>query len=256
MDETFFFTIFEGLPRQGPGSDVCTARAFTLIPDLPLQAGILDIGCGSGMQTLALAKLCPGASITAGDIYQPFLDDLQERARNEGLDTRIKTLRASMDNLPFPAESIDLIWAEGSAFVMGFKEALHSWRQFLKPTGYMAISECVWFTDKPTDECRHYFTERYPAMMHEQEAIAVIRDSGYSLLGTLRLPDAAWWDHYYTPLSRKLEILSQQYTDDQEVQALLSSFAEEIDLFREHSREYGYSFFVMRKKDEQQVAAE
>jgi ubiquinone/menaquinone biosynthesis C-methylase UbiE len=247
MDETFFFTIFEGLPRQGAGSDLCTARAFTLIPDLPRHTRILDIGCGSGMPTLALAKLCPYAAITACDIYQPFLDDLQGRAKNNGLDTRIKTVCASMDNLPFPAESVDLIWAEGSAFVMGFKEALHSWKRFLKPKGYMAISECVWFTGAPTDECRHYFSEHYPAMMHEQEAMTLIRDAGYSILGTFRLPDTAWWDQYYLPLLRKLEILGQQYQDDQEVQALLSSMAEEIDIFRNHSREYGYSFFVIRK---------
>ena len=102
MDETFFFTVFEGLPRQGPGSDMCTARAFNLIPDLPRNTSILDIGCGSGMQTLALARLCPDATITACDIYQLFLDDLQGRATNEGLDARIQTLCASMDDLPFP----------------------------------------------------------------------------------------------------------------------------------------------------------
>ncbi len=248
MDKTFFFTVFEGLPRQGPGSDQCTARAFTLIPHLPRHTRILDIGCGSGMPTLTLAKLCPDAAITACDIYQPFLDDLQGRAKKEGLDTRIKKVCASMDNLPFPAGSVDLIWAEGSAFIMGFKEALHSWKRFLTPKGYMAISECVWFTDTPTDQCRDYFTARYPAMMHERDAMTVIRDAGYSILGTFRLPDAAWWDPYYTPLSRKLEILGQQYQDDQEVQALLSSFAEEIRIFRDHSREYGYSFFVIRKK--------
>jgi hypothetical protein len=83
-------------------------------------------------------------------------------------------------------------------------------------------------------------------MMHEQEAETVIRDAGYSILGTLRLPDAAWWDHYYTPLSRRLEILKQQYERDQEVQALISSAEEEMQIFRTHSREYGYSFFITR----------
>ncbi|MEI6840095.1 MAG: class I SAM-dependent methyltransferase [Methanomicrobiales archaeon] len=250
MDETFFFTVFEGLPRQGPGSDTCTARAFNLIPDLPGHTRILDIGCGSGMQTLALAKLCPEATITACDIYQPFLDDLSERAKNAGLDTRIKTMRASMENLPFPEKSVDLIWAEGSAFIMGFKEALHCWRRFLKPHGYMALSDCVWFTKKPSDECRQYFNEHYPAMIHEQDATTLIGEAGYTVLDILRLPDAAWWDHYYTPLSLKLEILIQQYKGDQEVLDLLNSFVQEIQVFRNHSKEYGYSFFIIRKEDE------
>jgi len=250
VDKTFFFTIFEGLPRQGPGSDRCTARAFNLIPDLPGHTRVLDIGCGSGMQTLALANLCPEATITACDIYQPFLDDLLERAKNAGLDTRIKTMCASMDKLPFREESVDLIWAEGSVFIMGFKEALHSWKRFLKPQGYMAFSDCVWFTGTPTDECRDFFNGHYPAMMHEYDVKTLIGEAGYSVLDTLRLPDAAWWDHYYTPLSRKLEILSQQYNDDPEVQALLNSLVQEIQVFRDHSQEYGYSFFIMRKEDE------
>jgi ubiquinone/menaquinone biosynthesis C-methylase UbiE len=98
------------------------------------------------MQTLTLARLCPECSITACDIHQPFLDDLQERAMKEGLDTRIKTVRASMDDLPFGQETFDLIWAEGSAFIMGFKEALHTWKRLLKPGGHMAISDCDWFS--------------------------------------------------------------------------------------------------------------
>jgi len=250
MVEAFFFTIFEGLPRQGPGLDEYTARAFHTIPDLPADARILDIGCGSGMQTLMLARLCPGATIIATDIHQPFLDDVNERALEAGLDGRITTVRASMDDLSFPAESFDLIWAEGSAFVMGFREALSSWKRLLKPGGYVALSDLVWFTHTPTEECREYFARQYPAMVHEEEARGMIRDTGYTILDTFRLPDAAWREHFYIPLSRRLEILKEQYLDDQEKQALFASLDEEIEVFRTHSQEYGYSFFVTRKEGE------
>jgi SAM-dependent methyltransferase len=249
MVDAFFFTIFEELPRQGPGLDEYTARAFHMIPDLPTDARILDIGCGSGMQTLMLARLCPGATIIATDIHQPFLDDVDERAREAGLDGRITTLQASMDDLSFPEESFDLIWAEGSAFVMGVREALSSWKRLLKPGGYLAFSDLVWFTHTPTQECREYFEAQYPAMVHEEDVRKMIRDAGYTILGTIRLPDAAWWDHYYIPLSRRLEILKKQYPDDQEKQAVFASIDEEIEVFRTHSREYGYSFFVARNEE-------
>ncbi len=250
MVEAFFFTIFEGLPRQGPGLDEYTARVFHTIPDLPAHARILDIGCGSGMQTLMLARLCPDATIIACDIPQPFLDDLTDRAEKAGLDGRITTLRASMDNLSFPAESFDLLWAEGSAFVMGFREALSSWKRLLKPGGYLALSDLVWFTHTPTKYCMQYFAHQYPAMVHEEDARQMARDAGYSILATFRLPDAAWWDNYYTPLSRRLEILKEQYPDDQEVQTLLASINEEIEVFRTHSPEYGYSFIIARNEDD------
>ena len=62
------------------------------------------------MQTLALARLCPDCRITAIDVHQPFLDDLMHRAKNAGLDKRIGTHQASMDNLPFTEASFDIIW--------------------------------------------------------------------------------------------------------------------------------------------------
>jgi hypothetical protein len=55
--------MFEGFPRQGPGS-ACTARASHFIADIPPACRILDIRCGSGMQTLTLARLSPESPTT------------------------------------------------------------------------------------------------------------------------------------------------------------------------------------------------
>ncbi|HON82413.1 MAG TPA: class I SAM-dependent methyltransferase [Methanoregulaceae archaeon] len=55
------------------------------------------------MQTIALARLSPGSFVTANDIHQPFLDDVEERAKKAGVKNRIATLRASIDDLPFRA---------------------------------------------------------------------------------------------------------------------------------------------------------
>ena len=95
--------MFEGLPRQGPGLDECPTRGFRSIPDLPEHPRILDTGYGSGMQTIALARLSPGSFVTSNDIHQPFLDDVEERAKKAGVKNRIATLRASIDDLPFRA---------------------------------------------------------------------------------------------------------------------------------------------------------
>jgi len=65
MDE-IFFEIFEALPRQGPGDEKSTRKAFKKLGELPDRPEILDVGCGTGVQTLALAKLTPG-KITAFD---------------------------------------------------------------------------------------------------------------------------------------------------------------------------------------------
>ena len=51
-----FFELFTGLPRQGPGSTPSTRRALGLVPGVGPRTRVLDIGCGTGAQTLVLAE--------------------------------------------------------------------------------------------------------------------------------------------------------------------------------------------------------
>ena len=52
-----FFEIFESLPRQGPGNLASARKALCLCKNLPETLEILDLGCGTGSQTLQLAEL-------------------------------------------------------------------------------------------------------------------------------------------------------------------------------------------------------
>jgi ubiquinone/menaquinone biosynthesis C-methylase UbiE len=69
--------------------------------------------------TLVLARLCPDGSIIETDVYQSFLDELTIRANKSGLTKNIKIREVSMDDLPYEENSVDIIWSEGSAFIMG-----------------------------------------------------------------------------------------------------------------------------------------
>ena len=51
-----FFELFSGLPRQGPGSAASTRRALGLVPGVGPRTRVLDIGCGTGDQTMVLAR--------------------------------------------------------------------------------------------------------------------------------------------------------------------------------------------------------
>lgn len=158
MDDSFLFTLFEGLDRQGPGSDACTTRMFDRLSP-PEKAKILDIGCGAGMQTLTLARHCRSCTITAIDIHQPFLDALRRKADKARLSDRITTVCTSMDDLPFAQGSFDLLWSEGSVFVIGFEKGIRYWSQFLRPGGSLALTEMVWFTDHPSKEVATFMQE-------------------------------------------------------------------------------------------------
>lgn len=74
--------------RQGPGSEEATLRALSYIPDLNEKTKILDIGCGTGGQTIALAKNTE-AHITAVDMLPQFLEMLMKKAKENNLTDRI-----------------------------------------------------------------------------------------------------------------------------------------------------------------------
>ena len=243
--DSFLFTLFEGLDRQGPGSDTCTTRMFDLLSP-PKNAQILDIGCGAGMQTCALARRCRSCTITAVDIHQPFLDALMRKAEAEGLNDRVTTCCASMDDLPFAPGSNDVIWSEGSVFIMGFEKGISYWKQFLRSGGSLALSEMVWFTDNPADEVAEFMHDGYPAMTTVLDCERMIRKAGYRLIGSYRLPDEAWWVEFYDPLEEKIARIGDRYIHDPDAAAILDMTRQEIALFRKYSDQYGYQFFLLR----------
>ena len=54
-----FFEIHQSLPSEGPERNRYTRKAFRLLPKLA-KPRILDIGCGTGIPALELARLREG----------------------------------------------------------------------------------------------------------------------------------------------------------------------------------------------------
>ncbi|MEO1093325.1 MAG: class I SAM-dependent methyltransferase [Cyanobacteria bacterium J06638_28] len=243
-----FFELHSNLPREGPGNDAVTAQALSCIPGFPEPPRILDLGCGPGMQTLALARLTAG-QITAVDLYHPYLDELQRRAVAAGLDKQITVTQADMADLPFAPASFDLIWAEGSAYALGFANALQNWRSLLKHPGYLAVSEVSWTrADLPAPVVDFWRTE-YPAIQSIEANLAAIEAAGYQTLAHFILPPEAWWEHYYTPLEQRLEVLERQYHNIPEAQSVFDQHRCEMETHRQYADYYGYVFYILQVED-------
>ncbi|WP_421706527.1 class I SAM-dependent methyltransferase [Algihabitans sp.] len=240
-----FLEVQRGLPRQGPGAAQSTLEALALCRGLPDRPAVLDVGCGPGLQTLVLADALDG-QITAVDLLQEYLDSLIRRAAAAGLAERLEVLAGDMAQLPFPDRSFDLIWAEGSAYIMGFEAAFRTWRRLLKPGGCLAVTELTWLRPDPPDEALAFFREEYPAMTTLEANLTSVKACGYELLGQFTLPDAAWWDDYYTPLAAKLPQLKQRYADDPAALEVVATTEREIEVRRRFWDSYGYVFFVAR----------
>lgn len=242
---TILFEIFEDLPRQGPGLDEFTRRAYEMLAGLPERPEILDIGCGSGTQTMELARLSPGR-ITAVDVHEPMLDTLRRRAAQEGAADRIVPLNMSMSELDFPDDCFDVIWAEGSIFVIGFQEGLRTWRRLLKPGGYMVVSEATWFVEEPPAEAKEFWDSCYPAITQARDNVRMAEEAGYEVVGTFRLPAESWFE-FYRPLGPKLEKLRKKYQGDEAALQEIAFCEKEMEVYQKYYASYGYTFFVLKK---------
>ena len=84
-----------------------TIKAFQKLPKLE-KPRILDIGCGSGVPTIELAKLSDGEVIGI-DIDQELLDLLSKKIEQEGLTDRVKAIKCSLLDIKFPDNSFDIV---------------------------------------------------------------------------------------------------------------------------------------------------
>jgi ubiquinone/menaquinone biosynthesis C-methylase UbiE len=240
----FFFELYDNLPRQGPGSDSATRKALAMIPDLPERPAILDIGCGTGAQTLILAEQTRGY-ITAVDFHPPYLEILKKRAKTRGLDPYITTMEADMNELAFPNESFDLIWSEGAIYIMGFANALQKLTPMLKPGCCMMMSEIVYFCDDCPEELTTFFKQECPDMMNIKQNLRMIESTGYRVIDHFSLPEQTWWDSYYTHLDQRVKLFENQALSDEQ-RSFLELTRQEIDLFRRFGTMYGYEYFIVQ----------
>lgn len=246
MDE-LFYEIFSDLPRQGPGELASTLKAAREIIGISDNPAILDVGCGTGKQTLVLADYF-GGKITAVDNHQPFLDELFLEAQQKGFSNTISCLNADMLNPAFVDGQFDLIWAEGSIFIIGFKKGLEFFKKLLKPAGYIAVTEVSWFKGSPPKELEDFWNSEYPGINTIENNLDIINTLGYKIVDHFTLPDSAWLGDYYNPLETKLKRLRNKYEQEKEALELIETVQHEIDIFHEYSSYYGYMFFILHKK--------
>jgi ubiquinone/menaquinone biosynthesis C-methylase UbiE len=203
-----------------------TRKAFRMLPKLD-NPRILDVGCGSGVPTMELARLSNG-EITGLDVDQAALDILTEKLLRAGLSDRVKVMDRSILNMEFEKESFDIIWSEGSIYVVGFKKGLQEWRRFLKPNGYMVIHD---------------------AQGNIDEKLKQIADCGYELLGHFLLNKDVWRAEYFAPLEELVIETRAGYADDPKVLELIHEAEQEIDMFRRNPERNSSVCFIMKRND-------
>lgn len=159
----------------------------------------------------------------------------------------MRAVNGSMDALPFAPAEFDIIWAEGSLFVMGLDRALSYLKGFLKPGGYLAATELTWLRPGAPEELHRFWRQVGATIADTAVNLALFAAAGYELVGHFALPGADWQDDFYVPIERRLPLLRAKYAADPAGLAEIESMAAEIDVYRKYGEYYGYVFYVARK---------
>ncbi len=237
---------FKKAQRQGPGSKADTLRALSMVHLNSKKLKIADIGCGSGGQTITLAQHLEG-DITAIDLFNGFLEEVNVRAKNLGLGHKIQTLQASMDQLPFEEASLDLIWSEGAIYNIGFEAGIKNWRNFLKPGAYLAVSEITWITSNRPSAIEDFWKKEYPAIDSASNKIRILENNGYTLTGYFYLPKGSWITEYYEPLAEQFDEFLERHHSSEDAQRIVREHQAEIELYQKYQDYYSYGFYVAQK---------
>ncbi|MBN2358207.1 MAG: class I SAM-dependent methyltransferase [Deltaproteobacteria bacterium] len=244
---SYFFEIYEAIPRQGPGDRESTERALGLLPPLTSHHRILDAGCGSGTQTIDLAR-ATAAQIVAVDSHEAFVTQLVKRAADQGLGARIQARVGDINELAFADGSFDVIWCEGAIVIINgsFAKGLSTWRRLLVPGGHMVVSELCWLRDDPPTEVKAFFDAEGADVTDMDARRKDIAENGYRLVDDFVLPAVGWWENYYVPLGKALDRFRAAHAGDDEALEVAARSQYEIDLYRGHPDLFGYGFFVFK----------
>lgn len=235
--------LFGGMEKLGPGGNTHTLHVLRLLPKQQFRL-VVDAGCGTGRQTLALAKEL-GTRVHAVDSYEPFLNDLVRRAREAKVERLVQAHRMDMKDIPQVLQGIDLLWSEGAAYNIGFANALAIWARALTADGFAVISELSWLKEQAPDAAREFFRSGYPEMQSVQRNVTDAERAGYKLLTTYTLPGQAWVDGYYDLLAPRAKALVDH--SDPSVRAFAAETVREIEVFQCSEDSYGYVFYVLQR---------
>ena len=235
--------------RQGPGAEKDTLKALAFL-NLPTdqKLKVADIGCGSGGQTITLAKTING-QITAVDLFPEFLVELNEKSQKLELTDKIVTLEKSMEDLPFNKEEFDLIWSEGAIYNIGFENGLIKWKDYLKVGGYLAVGELTWITQSRPKEIENFWKEEYPEIDIASNKIKQLEHNGYTLVGYFYLSEDRWIQNYYKPMEARFNTFLKRHKNSELAKKVVDEHKAEIDLYKKYKEYYSYGFYVARKNE-------
>ena len=173
-----------------------TVRALGFIDGLTPAIPHCRSRLRDGGLTMTLAQRAPG-QVTGLDLFPDFIRIFNRNARALGLSDRVKGIVGSMDDLPF-GKRISGSYLVGRRYLQHrFRAGIEKSGDYLKTGGYIAVSECSWFTAERPAEIHDFWMAHYPEIDTIPNKVARMQDAGYVPVATFVLPENCWTEHFF-----------------------------------------------------------
>ncbi len=220
--------------------DAVPRRLAELLPERTGLAPItvFDLGSGTGVGSVALARRFPTADIVALDASEELLRRTRQRADDAGVGDRVRTAVADLDSaLPTDITHADVAWASSTLHHFADPDALLcSVFDALRPGGLLAIVEIAELPtflppNSPDAALERRIQPSAGGGWHgDLDWSSTIRDAGFEIVDTLDIvtnPDqtpSATNDYAATWLGHMRSFASDSWTeeDQRSLDALLS----------------------------------
>lgn len=189
------------------------------------QMSLLDIGCGTGVSVLEIAKHT-NWQITAVEPNKDSLFFLNNRIQELKYIDRITTIHCSIEEVLLPEKSFDIILAEGLFNIIGFDKGIDISSKYLTSNGFIIIHDEV---------------------KDREIKLQIFQNSGFNLITSFVLDEKIWWDKYCGCIEKQIKKLDKSKLKGLNSQKYFNHITSEIKMYKENPSDFRSVYYVIQK---------
>jgi len=127
------------------------------------------------------------------------------------------------------------------------RNGIDQWRKYLKPGGYITVSDASWLTPERPAEIEVFWRDTYPEIDTVSAKVAQMEKAGYVPVASFVLPETCWTDQFYDPQVSAQKKFLEKYAGNKTAEDLIENQRHEAALYETYKAFYGYAFYIGKK---------